>query len=330
MNRKKSSKTELSEAVFCDGYAENFFGKIRYRMLNQNRNWLAIICGETGSGKSYSALTMADIISPRGITIQRNLLWEPKQIFETIKNMKYLKKGDTFIFDEAGVGYSSRDWWSIQNKLLGAVLQTFRALNIGLIFTVPNLSFVDIQGRKLFHNYFETMRIDYNRELAFLQVYNIQHNSRYDRTYYKHPRVFNEDGTLIRINYLAIPKPRRSLVDEYEKIKQEFIVKVNEKALRELEPKPAYYSRDKEHSAIQEIINNPSHFLKAHGRAVYIDGDMVSSVYGVGRDVAARIKKEVELSLHIDNRSPVMRILNSTQKAIQKVDNNPPKSEAGG
>ena len=42
---------------------EEFFKRIRVRLLYQNKNWLAIITGDTGSGKSYSALRIAKKIS---------------------------------------------------------------------------------------------------------------------------------------------------------------------------------------------------------------------------------------------------------------------------
>jgi ABC-type dipeptide/oligopeptide/nickel transport system ATPase component len=35
---------------------------VKRRINHQNKNWLAIICGETGSGKSYSALRLAEMI----------------------------------------------------------------------------------------------------------------------------------------------------------------------------------------------------------------------------------------------------------------------------
>jgi len=37
---------------------------VKRRLYEYNKNWLAIICGETGSGKSYSALKIAETVDP--------------------------------------------------------------------------------------------------------------------------------------------------------------------------------------------------------------------------------------------------------------------------
>ena len=100
-------------------YADEFIHQINVRLHNRNQNWLAIICGEPGSGKSYAALSIAEKIGGN-ITV----VFSPKQFMEAV-NSGDLKKGDTLIFDEAGVGLAARDWNSKLNKLLGSVLQTF-------------------------------------------------------------------------------------------------------------------------------------------------------------------------------------------------------------
>jgi len=163
-----------------------------------------------------------------------------------------LKKGDFLIFDEAGVGISSRDWYSIQNKLLGCVLQTFRNMNIGVIFTTPNLSFIDIQARKLFHYYLETDHIDFKRELAYLRTYELQHNSLLGKDYHKHPVCLDEHNRVITIQSIAVPKPRPDLIKEYEDAKTEFTKKLNEKVLNELK-NPMASKMNEKMATVKEI-----------------------------------------------------------------------------
>lgn len=276
--------------------AEEFLKRVRGRLIHRNKNWLAIVCGETGSGKSYSALSLADTICPRGITVKRNVVLDPIGFMNKIANKKDLKKGDILIFDEAGVGISSRDWYSIQNKLLGSVLQTFRNLNVGVIFTTPNLSFIDVQARKLFHNYFETVNIDYETETAYLKCYDIQHNSRYDKTYYKHPK-FVRQGKTVTMGFIGIPKPRASLIREYEKVKTEFTEKLNQKVLKELtEPKQAKKGCNIK-EMIKEVKSNKKDYLKVYRGKKIIDADKIVIKYGLNRSLAYTIKKGVEESL---------------------------------
>ena len=209
-----------------------FIKKIRNRSKFQNKNWLAIVCGETGSGKSYSALSLAKQIGNKIF-----IVFTPLEFLKLL-NSNQLSKGDTIIFDEAGVGMSSREWYSVQNKLLGTILQTFRNMNVNVIFTTPNLSFIDVQARKLFHNYFETSYIDYQKEEAYLKVYDIQINSRLDKIYYKRPKLSDEKGRCYTIGHLIIDKPDEKVTEFYENKKTEYTVQLNANALKELtEPK---------------------------------------------------------------------------------------------
>ena len=279
--------------------ADEFLKRIRGRLIHRNKNWLAIVCGETGSGKSYSALSLADSICPRGITVKRNVVLDPISFMNKIAAKKDLRKGDILIFDEAGVGLASRDWYSIQNKLLGSVLQTFRHLNIGVIFTTPNLSFIDIQARKLFHNYFETINIDYEQEICYHNLFDIQHNSRYDKTYYKHPKFVRERKT-VSLGYIGIPKPRASLIREYEKAKTEFTEKLNATVLKELtEPKKQPQNKltdfNEEERIISDIQKNYEKFLRKDKKA--LDAGLIGLNYKIAYNKAYRIKHFVEKTL---------------------------------
>lgn len=278
--------------------ANKFFNKIKARMLFQNKNWLAVVCGETGSGKSYSALQMANIISPRGITIKRNVVFNAVQFLNRINNPEGLKKGDIIIFDEAGVGMSSREWYSLQNKLFGSVLQTFRNLNVGVIFTTPNLSFIDVQARKLLHNYFETANIDYKEQIAYMKVYNIEHNSRYDKTYFKHPRFQDSNGRIIKTRFLGLQKINEQLAKEYERVKSEYTRNLNQKALEELtkkkEKKTKLTNFEEDEKIEKDLKKNYKKYVKQKGNRKYLDHPSIMSNYKIAHNRALRIKHNVE------------------------------------
>jgi hypothetical protein len=209
-----------------------FVNRIRARTRFQNKNWLAIICGETGSGKSYSALSFAKLIGGKVF-----IVFTPLEFLQLLNNQK-LSKGDVIIFDEAGVGMSSREWYSVQNKLLGTILQTFRNMNVSVIFTTPNLSFIDVQARKLFHCYMETSYINYEEEEAYLKVYDIQVNSRLDKLYYKKPKFSDDQGRIFTMGHLVLDKPDEKITEYYENKKTEYTQRLNANALKELtEPK---------------------------------------------------------------------------------------------
>jgi len=200
------------------------------RLHKQNKNWLCLICGGTGSGKSYSAVSIAqDITKPTNN--QYYVVFEPETFLEVL-NRPDLKRGDIIIFDEAGVGMSSRRWYSLQNRLLGCVLQTFRNLNIGVIFTTPDISFIDIQARKLFHTYLLTNRIDHKREVAVLKIYDFKIDGLTGKTYIQAPAFYDYTGNF-SLETIEIPKPSTD-IDKYEESAAVYKAKVRLNAQLEI------------------------------------------------------------------------------------------------
>ena len=150
-----------------------------------------MIAGETGTGKSYAAMRLGQLID-KDFNI-RNVVFSPKQFMEILEN-PWIKRGSVIIFDEAGVGIPSRDWYTIQNKMLGYVMQTFRHMNLCVIFTVPNIGFVDVQMRNLFHIYLETQSINYKKRICKLKVFYFKQHARSEKALPIHPRGIEKSG----------------------------------------------------------------------------------------------------------------------------------------
>lgn len=267
-----------------------YVGRIRHRLHFQNKNWLSIVCGETGSGKSYSALSLGEDIGKVFIVFT-------SLEFMTLLNSGRLRRGNVIIFDEAGVGMSSREWYSTQNKVLGSVLQTFRNMNVAVIFTTPNLSFVDVQARKLFHAYLETAYLDYEECVSYLKAYDIQVNSRLDKIYYKHPKFTDHDGSVSVMTHFAVHKPSESMIEYYEKLKGDYTKRLNQKALLDLQGGAPKRPKIDEAAIIKDILSKQDKFVKVYANRRFVDWTLVSSEYRVGRDSANRIKKRVEQSI---------------------------------
>jgi len=119
------------------------------------------------------------------------------------------------VFDEAGVGMPAREWFSISNKMIGYILQTFRHQNLGVIFTTPDFSFIDVQARKLFHSYFETSMIDRQKNCAVLKWMNISVSPRYGKIYFIYP-VIQQDYHRMKLKRINIPHPSQELTTAYE------------------------------------------------------------------------------------------------------------------
>ena len=141
-------------------------------------------------------------------------------------NSGKLKKGSAIVFEEAGIGMSSKNWQSVTNKLLNFLIQTFRHRNFVLIFNTPYMDFVDASTRKLFHAEFSTLSIDIQNSACRLKPRYIQYNSRNKKFYFKRLKVITREGKR-HVDTWSISRPSKDLVKEYEIKKREFTDKLN-------------------------------------------------------------------------------------------------------
>ena len=199
---------------------------IHNRLFKLNKNWLGIICGGTGSGKSYSAIKLAEEIDPNFNIDQ--IVFSGEEFLEILTSKK-LKRGSCIIWDEAGVGIPKREWYTISNKMINYVLQTFRYENLAVIFTVPTMSFIDSNSQKLFHCYIETMRIEQAKKRAICKVKRMIYFAQRDKTYYMYYRNGN---TVIAENSFGLAS--KKILEDYEKKKSGWANELKESALRDL------------------------------------------------------------------------------------------------
>lgn len=204
---------------------------VQKRLYKQNKNWLAMLTGATGSGKSWTALSMARKIDP-DFTVDQVVL-RPEEFLKGVKDRDY-GQGDVVVFDEAGAGMNAKEHMTISNRVIDQVLQTFRRQNIAVIFTVPSQANTDRSVRRLLHTYMETKTIDYKREHNIIKWLNMELNRRQDKVYYKYPRVERDDGTLQKVDTVRVPKPSDKLIDNYEDKRSKYQDAKNEELLDDL------------------------------------------------------------------------------------------------
>lgn len=213
---------------------EPYWVQYIHRRIENNKNFLGLISGPTGSGKSWSALSMAEMID-KDFTIDR-VIFKGKELMNLI-NSGILIKGSALIWEEVGIELSNRNWQSTINKVLNYLLQTVRHKNYVLIFTTPYADFVDAATRKLFHAEFKTITIDKSTSSVILDPKTLQYNSDMGKFYRKYLRV-RVDNSVVPLIEWAVPKPSDKLIADYEKKKTDFTSNLNksiEKALDKLE-----------------------------------------------------------------------------------------------
>ena len=151
-------------------------------------------------------------------------------------------------------------------------------------------------------NYFITtlkQTIDYKNKLAYMKVYNIQHNSRLDKTYFKSPRFKTSNNRIIKCPYIALKKPNSKIIKSYEQVKDEYTQEINRSALEELtKPKEKNKTIDYDY-IINEVKKNHKQFLKKRGKRKFISPDKISNDFNISRMSAYKIKQKIEEYLKI-------------------------------
>lgn len=205
---------------------------VKKRLNKYNLNWMACVTGPTGSGKSCSALTIANMIDP-DFSVE-------KVVFDVDEFLEFLEKatkGDVIIWDEGGVGFGSRSAMTKSNRSISEIIQTFRYRNLGLIWTTPASGFVDKSGRILFHSIFETQPpIDYEKELVEMKWKQSKYSHHFNKIYDQYPKLL-VNGSQTRIRKIYIKKPPEDLLNAYNRKKDEFNKKLLAQKRKEQEEK---------------------------------------------------------------------------------------------
>jgi len=112
------------------------------RVNQDNEHFMACIVGREGSGKSYTALKLADMLDP-SFNADR-VIFDVKELLKVLKEGEH-EPGNFYVLDEAGVSLGRRTWQDRAQILANQALQLIRSHNLGLIFTLPRLSELDSQ-----------------------------------------------------------------------------------------------------------------------------------------------------------------------------------------
>jgi len=193
------------------------------RLYDQNKNFITAITGPTGSGKSYSALRLAERIDP-DFSID-NVVFNAQDLLLRIKQGKErgeLEQGSVLVFDEAGVEANSRDWQSKTNKALNYLFQTMRSYNFMVILTLPHIGGLDKQIRQLLHAFMPTQGIDYKHSTVELKPLFFQVNQQTGEIFKKFLKVFGDDGETHKIRRHHVKMPTKELRDAYEERKESY------------------------------------------------------------------------------------------------------------
>lgn len=112
------------------------------RVNRKNMHFMGCMVGAEGSGKSGTALRIAEELDPEFSA--ESVIFDVMDLLKILKNGEH-KPGDFYVLDEAGVQLGRRTWQERSQVLANQALQIIRDHNLGLIFTIPRLGELDSQ-----------------------------------------------------------------------------------------------------------------------------------------------------------------------------------------
>jgi len=216
----------ISSSGLKEGEAFNKW--INNRFL-RNKNILVGITGATGSGKSYTSQRVAELWYE--FRFKKEFPTETHTCFSIGELMKMLssgklKKGELLIFEEAGANLGALDFQNKVSKIFTFVLQSFRSMNVGIIFNLPVLTMLNKSARLLLHAHFITVGIDFDKKVCKIKPLFHQLNQQMGKSYWKYMRI-SMKGNVVPLERFNYKMPSADLVKIYEAKKFRFVTELS-------------------------------------------------------------------------------------------------------
>ncbi|MBP1987234.1 zonular occludens toxin (zot) [Halolamina salifodinae] len=271
--------------------------KVIWRRVHEwNQNFMGTFVGETGKGKSYAALRIAEALDPN-FSVD-NIAFTLEEFFSLVEEDQ--PEGSVIVLDEAGVGASHRDWYDDAHQHLNYVLQTWRHQNRIAILTLPELDKLDPVARSRLHGYFEMIRINHDEQWSRAQYKNIKTNPRTGENYFRYPRL-RWDGTKRMYKGLTFGLPSEELREAYEERKEEFTDSLNRGAKEAVAPEEEedeYTPRE----AVDEIESRDAidAYLEDSPGGQYINRNLLKVDYGLTENESKTAKSLMKRRFDLD------------------------------
>lgn len=219
--------SNLKEGELICKYFDNRF--------KNNKNILGVSLGGTGSGKSYRDLRVAELWYQYHFKEKfpvENICFGVYEAMKLLSSGK-LRRGELLIFEEAGVNMGSLDFQTKVSKMFSYVLQSFRSMNVGILFNLPYLTMLNKQARMLIHFSIESAGVDPIKKTNQGKPKFHQVNQTSGVIYKKYLRV-NVNGKIRKIKKMEFQMPSDYLWKAYENKKEKFLSNLTDNNVKEL------------------------------------------------------------------------------------------------
>jgi|TARA_Y100000310_G_scaffold311603_1_gene358049 ABC-type dipeptide/oligopeptide/nickel transport system ATPase component len=214
---------------------ELYIKRIQKRILT--KNYITLFLGETGSGKSWASLRLAEQLDPN--FTHDNVIYTQKDFHEKIQNAKPYS---AFVYEEVGVNMASHDFW--KNITTNAILQTFRHQHLILIMNCPVIDFISRQAVKLIHSSYLIKSMNKQGMFSTARALHLQTDGQFNFTKQASPIIQLKDGEKIMVESIKIKAPSLKLRRDYERASEEYKIGLKEEMRKKAEVKEAIRSAE--------------------------------------------------------------------------------------
>jgi hypothetical protein len=269
------------------------------RMNERNEHFVGVFVGREGSGKSLTAIKVAEMLDPR-FEADENIFFKLDNFLEVLAEEEYTP-GDVYVLDEAGVQLGNRTWQDRAQVLANQALQLIRDHNVGLIFTLPRLSELDKQARGRLQLMFEIIGKNPDQHVT-VQPKRLEpdRSGTTGKVYKKYPKreaamAATGIGAQRKVTRIKLTPPDGDIIGTYQRRKSVFQDERYEEAIAELRGENTDEDNVNEPQAIADNIQEnggAEQYLKEinNGAQVVLDWRRIKSEYEVGAPRAKEVK----------------------------------------
>lgn len=260
------------------------------RMHRRDDNWMGAVVGETGKGKSYTCLSIAECVDP-DFSIDQ-VAFGLVEFMELVMDDS-LGRGSMIILEEASVEAAAEDFHEVSNKVLRTVLETWRQQNRGALLNLPTFSRLD-KGAKIRMTALIQQQAKYEREGYSLATYkHLQTNSDTGKIYRHYPEINGREH-----QSLKIAPPSEDLREAYEKRSDEYTAELNEELLEDLLESKREGQEDEEKDPewiAEDILDSGlEDYIAENNGQRYISRQFIELDYDVGQGRSKKVKAALQ------------------------------------
>lgn len=189
----------------------------------RGKNFNCFFSGYMRSGKTYSAIALAEKLDPN--FSEKKYIFSSEELVRILDEDDYakelgIKDGESVIvYDETSVSYGAKDSLSLASKTLDNVLSTCGNRKLILFIASPFMNLITKTGRMLLTAEFSTMGIDYNQKISKLKTNLVKYSSRKDKFFYPYLVALNEENQIIYVDEIYIRMASKELLQRCEEKK---------------------------------------------------------------------------------------------------------------